>query len=97
MSKYSNKNILVNNSLINMLRDYFLDKKDVSTVYLFGSLVKGYNRASSDIDIAILFNKKLKSVIRFNLVIQYALDLESLVGKSVDVIDIKSIDPFFCS
>ena len=40
---------------IRKIREYFTDQDDVSTVYLFGSVVKDKTTKDSDVDIAVLF------------------------------------------
>src|SRR4030042_501788 len=41
-----------------IMKDYFINKRDVVAVYLYGSFAKGLEKVSSDIDLAILFVKK---------------------------------------
>jgi len=74
---------------------YFSDNKNVSTVYLFGSFAKNFTQKDSDIDIAVLFKKNLDKLVRFNLVLEFALDLENILGKKIDIIDMENADPFF--
>ena len=42
------------NLIAKKINRYFDDKKNVSTVYLFGSFAKNFNRKDSDIDIAVI-------------------------------------------
>lgn len=44
--------------IIRNLRKYFKEKKEVDLAYIFGSTVSGKTNALSDIDIAILIDKK---------------------------------------
>jgi len=74
---------------------YFFDKNNVSTVYLFGSFAKNFTQKDSDIDIAVLFNNNLDKLVRFNHILEFALDLENIIGKKIDIIDIENADPFF--
>lgn len=85
-----NKNLIVKE-----INRYFADKKNVSTIYLFGSFSKNFNRKDSDIDIAVLFKKNLDELERFNQVLEFALELENILGKKIDIIDIENADPFF--
>lgn len=45
--------------------------------------------------IAVLFKKNLGEHERFNLVLEFALELENILGKKIDIIDIENADPFF--
>ena len=83
------------NLIIKEINKYFADKKNISTIYLFGSFAKNFNRKDSDIDIAVLFKKNLGEHERFNLVLEFALELENILGKKIDIIDIENADPFF--
>ncbi|MHB8279504.1 MAG: type VII toxin-antitoxin system MntA family adenylyltransferase antitoxin [Candidatus Humimicrobiaceae bacterium] len=85
-----NKNLIAKE-----INRYFADKKNISTIYLFGSFAKNFNRKDSDIDIAVLFKKNLDKLERFNLVLEFALELENILGKKIDIIDIENADPFF--
>ncbi|GLC89896.1 type VII toxin-antitoxin system MntA family adenylyltransferase antitoxin [Lysinibacillus piscis] len=60
-------------------------------VILFGSFAKGIVREDSDIDIAYFGDKQLSSYERFLL----AGELATLVGREVDLVDIKQIDTVF--
>ena len=83
------------NFIVKEIKRYFADKKNVSTVYLFGSIVKEYDTKKSDIDIAILFSNNIDKHERFNQILEFALELESIAGKKIDIIDIENADPFF--
>ncbi|MHB1337099.1 MAG: type VII toxin-antitoxin system MntA family adenylyltransferase antitoxin [Candidatus Humimicrobiaceae bacterium] len=85
-----NKNLIVKEII-----RYFADKKNISTIYLFGSFAKNFNRKDSDIDIAVLFKKNLDKLERFNLVLEFVLELENILGEKIDIIDIENADPFF--
>ncbi|MGI6537950.1 MAG: nucleotidyltransferase domain-containing protein [Caldicoprobacterales bacterium] len=63
------------------IEDYFRTVKDISAVYLFGSLVKGKARKNSDIDIAVLFTKGIPLLQRFERKLEIANDLEDLFEK----------------
>jgi len=83
------------NFIVKEIKRYFADKKNVSTIYLFGSFAKNFSRKDSDIDIAVLFKKNLDELERFNLVLEFALELENILGKKIDIINIENADPFF--
>ena len=50
---------------VEIIKNYFEDKSDVLTVYLFGSTVKGTARDNSDIDIGVLFIEDSPPLYRF--------------------------------
>lgn len=60
-------------------------------IILFGSFAKGTARTDSDIDIAYFSSQKLSSYERFTL----AGDLATLVGREIDLVDLKQIDTVF--
>jgi predicted nucleotidyltransferase len=45
---------------IRRITDYFKDRDEVSTLYIFGSAARGKETAESDIDIAVLINDRKK-------------------------------------
>ena len=77
------------------IEDYFRTVKDISAVYLFGSLVKGKARKNSDIDIAVLFTKGIPLLQRFERKLEIANDLEDLFEKKIDVVDLENADLYF--
>lgn len=75
-------------SLQRKIIKYFSKKKEVGTVYLFGSQIKGGARESSDIDLGILFAKlRKKSILSFPEA-SYSSGLSEILGKKVEVIDL---------
>lgn len=57
---------------------------DIKAIYLFGSADSKYERLDSDIDLAILPDKKLDSVVRWEL----SGELARLLKRDVDLIDL---------
>ena len=57
---------------------------DVRLIYLFGSQADGSSTPSSDIDIAVLLEKKLDPVARFDLEQTLAIEL----NQDVDLVDL---------
>ncbi|WP_067101301.1 type VII toxin-antitoxin system MntA family adenylyltransferase antitoxin [Marinomonas atlantica] len=57
---------------------------DVKLIYLFGSQADGSATPSSDIDVAVLLEKKLDSVVRFDLEQTLAIEFD----QDVDLVDL---------
>jgi len=77
------------------IRSYFTSEDDISTVYLFGSVVKGKTTKNSDVDIAVLFNKGLSLYYRFERKLELANDLEDILMTKVDIVDLENADLYF--
>lgn len=60
-------------------------RRDLQAIYLFGSVAQGRTRPDSDIDIALL----CEAPIDFGLLLQAAGDLEGILGRPVDLIDLR--------
>lgn len=67
-------------------------RPDVESAYLFGSHARGTARSSSDVDVAVLFAAGLDPVERFERRLDLIGELEDLVSRRVDVVDMESID-----
>jgi predicted nucleotidyltransferase len=80
---------------IHRLTRYFNNRKDISAAYLFGSMASGVARTQSDVDIAVLFSIAMDLYTRFDLRLQIAVDLEQMLCRDVDVVDLESADLFF--
>lgn len=73
---------------------YFSGNRQISAVYLFGSAAKNLMRPKSDIDIAVLFEAELKGKIkRFDITLSIGMELEDIIGRPVDVVDIAEASP----
>lgn len=73
-----------------LLREYFARRNDIVAAYLFGSFAKGGSRATSDVDVAVLFEERGHDPFtRFTARIDISMDLEELLGRTVDVIDVE--------
>lgn len=71
------------------ISDYFSNQK-VSKVYLFGSMAKGSDKESSDIDLIVYL---MESVGLMKL-IEYKLDLEERLHKKIDLHTPNSISKY---
>ena len=74
---------------LELITAYLQKQPTVSADYLFGSHAKGTARADSDVDIAVLFTTGLSFKERFDLKLSLAGDLEELLTKQVDVVDLE--------
>jgi predicted nucleotidyltransferase len=78
-------------AILDLLKDYLEDRKDVAFAFLFGSAARGKLRKEGDIDIAIYFwpEKDIEweaSDRRYKGESSIALDLERLLKKEVDLV-----------
>ena len=69
-------------SLQAVLREFSNDHAEAVAAYVFGSLATGKERAGSDIDIAIITNKKIPGVTKIN----WETELSNAIGKDVDLV-----------
>ena len=81
--------------LIARLKEYFAKRPEVAVAYLFGSVARGKARPGSDIDIAVLFVEQMSPFDRFEKTLNIAVELEGLLLREVDIIDLESADPYF--
>lgn len=70
------------------VKEYFLNKVEVTAIYLFGSVAEGKARPGSDIDIAVLFDDNISMEERFDRRLTFIIHLEDLLKSEVDVIDL---------
>jgi uncharacterized protein len=61
----------------------------LSALWLFGSEARGQARPDSDVDLATLFSQPVASEQLF----EASLDLQSLLGRSVDLVDLRRASP----
>jgi predicted nucleotidyltransferase len=73
------------------IKNYFLSKEQVISVDLFGSFAKSLERADSDIDIAILCDKKNVPT-KFDI-LSWRQDLNDLLGLEVDLVCLNNVSP----
>lgn len=73
--------------------NYFRKKKEVSLVYMFGSMANKETTPESDIDLAVLFaNEKINL---FSLQGKYMEELTSIFNRKVDIVNLNASDVFF--
>jgi predicted nucleotidyltransferase len=62
---------------------------------LFGSTVKRKITQNSDVDIAVLFFQCLSLLDRFERKLEIANDLEDILNRKVDIVDLDNADLYF--
>ncbi len=65
---------------------------EIAAVYLFGSQASGKIHSHSDVDIAILFNEKLSSVVSYRRLENYFVKIARLLRIEPDVIDMEQVN-----
>lgn len=68
----------------------YIDEYGIRKVGIFGSYARGQARETSDIDLVFDFQKKFGMFGLSHL----KLSLEERLGKSIDILEYSSIDPF---
>ena len=74
--------------LLEKIKNYLLEDKEVVAIVLFGSYARKDEKVDSDIDIAIKLNRELSKKDKFKL----QLELEELVNKDVDLLNLDELD-----
>ncbi|MFH1380113.1 MAG: nucleotidyltransferase domain-containing protein [bacterium] len=78
----------MNNKLINVLKNYFVQEKNVSMAFLFGSAAKNRTFKESDIDIAVYLKNNNKR--NYHKIWN---DIEDLVHYDVDLVNLNDTYP----
>ncbi|MCK8827541.1 nucleotidyltransferase domain-containing protein [Natroniella acetigena] len=78
--------------MIDKIKSYLLENYDVKLIYLFGSILTCNFTEESDIDIAIFVEE-----LDFEQRIDMMSDLEGLVGRKVDLVNLKEVDVNFAT
>ena len=76
------------------IRDYFAKQKDVLCVYLFGSVASGKENRFSDVDIAVLFDKRAPREEYSRRVLLMMDELSGLLDKNVDMVALNDAASF---
>jgi predicted nucleotidyltransferase len=82
-------------AVVDEIRSYFETRHEVAAVYLFGSYGRGEPRASSDVDVAVVFAEGCaRDAVACGFYrAEYVADLEDRLQRRVDVIDLERVDP----
>ena len=76
-------------NIISIINTY-LKKEPVSKAYLFGSYARGENNELSDIDLLL----ELKSGVTLFELASIKVNLESLTGKTIDLVTTNGMSPY---
>jgi predicted nucleotidyltransferase len=81
--------IIDKDSLISILKSYFLHKADtynIDMVFLYGSWASGSISKESDIDIAVIFEKEINGEESFEIATNISLELTDILKREVNVL-----------
>ncbi len=77
---------MCNEKLKDKIIEYFQDKKEVITVYLYGSIVTGKDAMNSDVDIALLTNPYKNLMESQRARVRYQTEISRLIEREVDLV-----------
>ena len=80
------------NPLIEQLRDLLDRQPGLACAYLFGSVARGAATATSDVDLAVLFEQTTEDTLHGPLA-RLQLDLEDALGRHVDLVAMETALP----
>lgn len=77
------------------LSKYFTTRPEIKVGYIFGSIAKGANNRSSDIDIAIYLDEKLNGYKRFDIRLELIGEVGRLLeSDEIDLVILNDVDIF---
>lgn len=82
----------MNSTMINKLKNYLMTQP-VNKVWVFGSFSRGEERADSDIDLLVQYDRSNHKVGLFTIV-RIQQQLEQIVGRNVDLVEEGTLMPF---
>ena len=77
---------MCNEKLKDKIIEYFQDKKEVITVYLYGSIVTGKDAMNRDVDIALLTNPYKNLMESQRARVRYQTEISRLIESEVDLV-----------
>lgn len=77
---------MLKQTIINKIKKYFQGQGKVLAVYLYGSYATGDETSASDLDLAIVLNKRVSNSTAFDLKLKYAHEISNLVIPSVETV-----------
>lgn len=81
--------------LITALKQYLGAQDDVAVAYLYGSYARGEQLSGSDVDVGVVFTGHASAEDLIFRRVVLSQELEDLIGKAVDVTDLKLASPHF--
>lgn len=81
--------------LITALKQYLGAQDDVVVAYLYGSYARGEQFSGSDVDVGVVFTGHASAEDLIFRRVVLSQELEDLIGKAVDVTDLKLASPHF--
>lgn len=75
------------------IQEFALNHLEILGVFLFGSYAKNQARESSDVDVAIYVDPDVGRGSTLDLRLRYTVELETAIGKQVDVIILNQAPP----
>lgn len=69
-------------SIADAISRFAVSHNDIVAVYVFGSVATGRSRASSDLDLAIMFRRQISGDERM----AYETELSNMLGRDVDLV-----------
>lgn len=80
------------NGIVKTILKYY---PDVQAIYMFGTYETEYEQLESDVDIALLLDHKAAKNTGSMLMSDLFFELESLLGKRIDLINLRRVDTVF--
>ncbi len=84
--------MLAKEVVMQKLRKYFLTRREVIAVYVFGSLVRGTFTDNSDIDLGLMLKDDQDKISAFDLKLELMEELENLLDCEVDIVIFSQAD-----
>ena len=74
--------------------DYFSNREDILSVYLFGSIVSGKADKKSDVDIAVFLRKDVRKEDYAEKIILMTDELSRILDKEIDIVVLNNANTF---
>lgn len=82
----------MNSAIVNRLKEY-LKTQPIQKAWVFGSFSRGEERADSDIDLLVQYDRTNQKVGLFTI-IRIQQQLEQILGRNVDLVEDGTLMPF---
>lgn len=90
--------LLIGNNVefMEKLESFFLSRKEILAVYLFGSRAGGRENLMSDLDLGILFSEEKKNLIDYNYLAELQVKLVKILNfDDIDTVILNNKEPLF--